>query len=467
MPDAFMHAILLACGLLLIGFALRAGVGLLRVLYVPAAVVGGVVGLGLIQGLLRVDAIAGFATEVSGVLSKWPGFLISVVFAGLLLERSSKSLADTAVGTAKQGVVAWLIILGQVTVGLLTVLLVLKPLGLLDADVPGSFGQLIETGFAGGHGTAAAMGEVFASLDFTAGRDLGFFFATYGLIYGTLSGIVLVNIGVRAGWLAQRSGETADLQTADLQTAADTGLEPRRAPKPVAFGRVGGQVIDPFVFQVLIVGAALGVGYGLQQLFLAATGLVATERAMGFIDNIPLFLFALVGGWIVREVLHAMKLGDLIDPPSVQRIIGFAMEFLIVAAIASLRVEAIATYFAPAVVLLIVGSLWAIVGLVVIGRWLLPRDYWFELGLINYGMSTATTAQGMLLLRIVDRDLDTPAAETYAAAAPLTAPFIGGGILTVAGFPALIAYVGLAATAGICLAGMAMLLVMGYFLRNR
>ncbi|MEM6561306.1 MAG: sodium/glutamate symporter, partial [Planctomycetota bacterium] len=274
MSDPTLHAVLFACGLLLIGFALRAGVGLLRVLYVPAAVVGGVVGLGVVQGLLRIDETAGFASDTTDVLSKWPGFLISVVFAGLLLERSSKSLSETAVGTAKQGVVAWLIILGQVTVGLLAVLLILRPLGMLDDDVPGSFGQLIETGFAGGHGTAAAMGEVFARLDFAAGRDLGFFFATYGLIYGTLSGIVLVNIGVRVGWIAKRSEHVAD-----VATAADTGLEPRRDPKPIAFGRVGSAVIDPLVFQVLIVAAALGVGYGLQQGFLALVGLVANERA--------------------------------------------------------------------------------------------------------------------------------------------------------------------------------------------
>ena len=53
-----------------------------------------------------------------------------------------------------------------------------------------------------------------------------------------------------------------------------------------------------------------------------------------------------------------------------------------------------------------------------------------ELGLINYGMSTGTTATGLLLLRMVDKDLESGAAEDYALAAPLSAPFIGGGLLT-------------------------------------
>ena len=122
---------------------------------------------------------------------------------------------------------------------------------------------------------------------------------------------------------------------------------------------------------------------------------------------------------------------------------GIAIEFLIVAAIASLQVEAVVGYWLPTLVLLVAGSAWAVFGLLVVGRWLLPRRYWFELGLINYGMSTATTAQGMLLLRVVDPDLESGAAEDYAAAAPLTAPFIGGGVLTVAGTPLALAAFGI------------------------
>ena len=45
-------------------------------------------------------------------------------------------------------------------------------------------------------------------------------------------------------------------------------------------------------------------------------------------------------------------------------------------------------------------------------------------------MSTGTTANGLALLRIVDKDLESGAAEEYALAAPLSAPFVGGGILT-------------------------------------
>jgi ESS family glutamate:Na+ symporter len=101
--------------------------------------------------------------------------------------------------------------------------------------------------------------------------------------------------------------------------------------------------------------------------------------------------------------------------------------------------------------------------LLVIGRRLLPRRYWFELGILNYGMSTGTTATGLMLLRIIDRDLDSGAAEDYALAAPLSAPFVGGGMITFS-LPVLLQqFGGGPVVAGLAL-GMVVLFVLGAWL---
>jgi glutamate:Na+ symporter, ESS family len=92
----------------------------------------------------------------------------------------------------------------------------------------------------------------------------------------------------------------------------------------------------------------------------------------------------------------------------------------------------------PVALLVGLAGAWSAVCLLVLAPRLLPRAYWFELGLLNYGFSTATTAQGLMLLRIVDPELKTGAAEDYAVAAPLSAPFIGGGVITFVGFPLLL-----------------------------
>ena len=501
MDHPFVISLLLACGLLLAGVVLRATLRPLRAMFIPASVVGGLIGLAIMQAGLRagegeptrrdgdvaftyfadpllerlvggipanpnvesgeidLQVVGGdarrneppsqsqaWAAELSNTLDGWPSWLIAVVFAGLLIDKPTKRFGEALTRAARAGVVAWIIILGQVFLGLLACALLIAPF----YDVPRPFGQLIEVGMAGGFGTAGAMGEVFRlNYDFPEGRDLGLLFATVGLLYGTLSGIVLINIGVRRGWLRPGAGERLSADAAARHLRVDSA--------PIGLARVRGEIIDPLAFQLCLLAAAFGVGYAMQQAFLFGIDLVADDRTMGFIGTIPLFLFTLLGGWLVREAMHLVGVGDLIDARSINRLVGIAMELLIVAALVTLRIESATEYLWPVVLLLVVGCAWCAISLAWICRALLPKEYWFELGLINYGMATATTAQGMLLLRIVDPDLESGAAEDYAAAAPLSSPFIGGGVLTVLGIPLALNAVGywpVIAVLGVVLVGL-------------
>lgn len=449
-------ALLLASGLLLIGVFLRVVFKPLQVLYIPAAIVGGM--LGLIAGPHVLEWIP---KDMVANLKPWPGWLISIVFAGLLLDRPPKSIGDSFKGAARAGLMVYIIILGQIALGLLATWLIIQPF----YPVPNYFGQLIETGFAGGHGTAAAMGRVFKSLDYEEGADLAYFMATAGLIYSVISGMVYVNLAVRRGWT--RAG--------DVEVPTFTGLEARENPQPVAFGKIRSEVVDPFVFQVLLLGLAFGLGklmqWGVHSHLLPWIQDLITEGAktaegeisnniVKYGGNIPLFIYTLLGGLIVREVMGFFKADDLIDGESIKRISAFAMEFLIVAAMTALNLHAVIKLFVPLSILLLIGFAWTGICLLVIGRRLLPKNYWFELGVINYGMSTGTTAQGLMLLRIIDKDLDSGAAEDYALAAPLSAPFIGGGIVTLS-LPYLLMKFHIAPVAFGCLAAMAVLYVIG------
>ncbi len=479
MGNTFLLAILSASGLLLVGFAARAMLRPLQRLFIPASVIGGILGFCLVQIALRSGAAdpTAMPTSTEGAigqagqapwivtalvqqLSRWPGLLIAVVFAGLLLEHTDKkrSFGQTVNRVARQGIVVWIITLGQVVIGLTVAWCLILPW----YEVPPSFGQLIETGFAGGHGTAAAMGEIWSKvIEFEAGRDLAFFFATIGLIFGVISGMVFVNIGVRRGWT----------QAGDIEVPTISGLEPRSNPQPAALARVSGEVLDPFVFQMLIVALAFAIGYGLQSLFISgATAALPADldpeqqqKAMKAIGSIPLFLFTLIGGWLTRQLMRVLGVADLIDTESIRRIVAAAMEFLIVAAITALRIESLSEYWWPVLLLLLAGGVWATFCLLVVGRFLLPRQCWFELGLINYGMSTATTAQGLMLLRIVDPDFDSGAAEDYAAAAPLSAPFIGGGVITLS-LPLILTKAGLGPVIAVAGAALVILFVLGALL---
>ena len=430
-------AFLFASALLLIGLFLRARIRLLQRIYVPAAIIGGLVGLALVQGgqasaELGLTGVADQATAIVQSLRAWPGWLIAVVFAGLFLDKPAKPFMASIQGAARQGNMVWIICLGQVAFGLLAAWLIIEPLrlGPFAEGVPIYFGQLIEAGFVGGHGTSAALGEVYKQMGFDEAKDLAFFMATVGLIYSVVSGVFFVNLGVRLGWTHAGKSQIPQL----------SGLEERHQTQSIGFAKVSAEVLDPLVFQALILGTAYAVGLALQ-------------RLVGFVyDGLPLFMFTLIGGWVVRDTMRFLGIADLIDARTIRRLVAGAMEFLIVAAIASLNLALVAKAIVPLSILLIVGFAWTAVCLLYISRRLLPSAYWFELGILNYGMSTGVTASGLMLLRIIDKDFDSGAAEDYSLAAPLSSPFVGGGVVTVVLIPGTLQNWGVGPTALVALA---------------
>ena len=164
------------------------------------------------------------------------------------------------------------------------------------------------------------------------------------------------------------------------------------------------------------------------------------DDAIRAAQNVPLFLFALLGGGLLRRLLTAAGLARWIDTNGVGRLTGVAMEFLIVAGLATLRLDAIGRFGGPVLLLVAAAAAWSVFCLLVLSPRLLPKAYWFELGLLNFGFSTCNTPQGLMLVRIIDPKLRSGAAADYAVAAPLSAPFIGGGVVTFLLLPPLLTH---------------------------
>ena len=120
--------------------------------------------------------------------------------------------------------------------------------------------------------------------------------------------------------------------------------------------------------------------------------------------DFPLFIYTLVGGWSVRTACRWCGWEALLDEESLRRLTAAAMEYLVVAAIASLSLTAVMRQALPLTILLAVAFVWTGCCLVVLSPRILPCAYWFELGIINYGMSTGTTATGFVSLRTIDPD---------------------------------------------------------------
>lgn len=456
------EAMLFVAVLLLAGVVLRVRFAIFRWLYIPASVIAGLLGLVIVQTAAMLagaePASAPVTSQWAETLRSWPGWLIAVVFAGMLMQRRPPSLGVSLRRVGRQGLMVWIIVVGETAVGLLATWLLIRPW----YDVPHSLGMLIETGFAGGHATAAAMGQVFAhpSINLPTGLDLGMLMATCGLIYGIVSGLLWVNLGVRAGWIPLRHSSEEPAATASdrqldepsdrRQSDSADGQAP--AGRPIGHAVLDPDTIDPLLLQAIWLALAFAIGLALQWLvgtlatgfdeaFLApqaepggeAGAELSPRPTLGtIVGSFPLFIYTLFGGLLVRLMLRLAGREEAIDRGTLDRLTSTAMDLLVVAAIASLNITAVVPLLVPLSILFLCGAAWTAVCLLVIARWVLPEQHWFQLGLINYGMSTGTTATGFVLLRMVDPHLESGAAEDYALAVPLSAPFIGGGMITFA-----------------------------------
>lgn len=453
--------------LLAIGTLLKDRFAIFDRIYIPASVIAGFLGLAVVQWLDRFPPpVAMRTTLADGVdfLRQWPGFLIAVVFSAMLLQRVSGRRGVSFRATGCEALMVWIIAMGQTAIGLLLTWLVIRPF----YSVPNSFGMLIETGFAGGHGTAAAMGQIFATpeIAFPLGLDLGLLMATAGLVYGTVSGIVWINVMVRMGLVHLKAQtpieEPADENPLGKVLAAEIARDDAMSGE---MAKDRWHVARRFLLQLFWIAAAFAIGMTLR----SGVGAIAesldsvsggeTSASVGEIDgaadtdprspvlqklrwvslvgSFPLFIYTLIGGGIVGRALTLAGRGEWMDGRSGATISGWAMDLLVVAAITTLNLQAVATYWVPMTLLFLGGAVWSAVCLLVLSRRILPDSHWFELGLINYGMSTGTTATGFVLLRLVDPQLRTDAAKHYAFAAPLSAPMVGGGLVTI-GLPLLL-----------------------------
>lgn len=390
------------CFLLVAGKLIRMRVPLLQKLYLPSSVIGGLLGL-------VVFTVCGrwfpFFSELTAGASKCPGFLINVIFATLFLGMATPNFGKVVRLAFPQLCLGQIIAWGQYVVGLgLAGFVFVKLFG-----VPAAFGNLLEIGFEGGHGTVGGMAQTFRHYNWEAGIQLGFTVATFGMVVGIVAGMALVQWAYRRGIVSQ------------VRTFSDRRLNERigvhlRSSRPSA-GRqtVASDSIDSLAWHLAVVGVSMFIGWGLWHLV----------PVKGF----PLFPLCMIGGIILQVVAKWLRKDLLIDRIQMERISGAALDFLVVSAVSTIRLDVVAANWMPLVILCVSGAVWSIAAVMFIGPRIF-RDNWFERSIAEFGQATGVTATGLLLLRTVDPENRTPAAMSFGYKQLLHEPIMGGGIWT-------------------------------------
>lgn len=320
MIDSLLWSASLLGILLLFATFIRVRFQFLKKYYISASLIAGLIGLILgpeVLGVIPKDVISSW-----GALS---GRLIIVVLAPMLITGSFPQLGKLGRVTASQSVWSWLATAAQYAVPCLMSALLFTPV----MGVNPLFASVLEQGWAGGHGTAGGMKMVFDSLHYVDGASLSITSATVGLLYGVVGGTIAINYAARKGYIH-------NVTTHDEKVDELLGHDHSEVGSNITISR---NVIDIFAFHAGLVGGAIVIGYLLM-------------RAMKLFFNFNLYWFiaAMLGGLVVQALIIKTKYNKCIDRPTMSRIQGLALEFLVAGAIASVKITVIVKYALPLII---------------------------------------------------------------------------------------------------------------------
>ena len=412
-----MTAVLVFCILsifLVLGKILRVFIPLLQKLYLPSSIIGGAAALIFFRcfpGLIP--------QEISGTINKLPGFLINVIFASLFLGMAAPKFTKMVAIAFPQLCFSQFIAWGQYVLGLGLTGFVLAPV----FDVHPAFGNLLEIGLEGGHGTVGGMSAVFQGNNWEDGIALGYTVATVGMIVAIIVGMVLVN------WANRRGCVRDYVPLEEMDKLHLKGIYRRREQPAAGRQTVLCDSIDSLAWHCALIGVAVAIGYGILFCFQHLEALLFPNASKSVFSGFPLFPLCMIGGLIIQKVFEWLRIAPLINDSQMKRISGASLDFLVISAIATIRIEVVVKNWLPLLILIGSGTLLSVAMVLFVAPRLF-RSAWFERAIADFGQSLGVTATGLLLLRTVDPESKTEAAAAFGYKQLLHEPFMGGGIVT-------------------------------------
>ena len=387
--------------LLVISQLLRAKVGLIQRLMIPASLIAGFLGL-----LLGPNGLGYLA--FSKQIGTYSSILIVLVFGALPLGSKLAGVKKMGRDVGEMWNVVSLAALSQYGWGMLLSIFVLGASWQLHEG----FGYLLATGFFGGHGTAAAVATSFKAYQWgDEALSLGMTAATVGIIGAILGGVFLNNLAARRGWTREVSSPDEVRGAQGKDTELLTGLVPEKNRQPIGMETVSGVSLESLSFHFALI------------LMVSLAGWYANKYLKGLWPtvDVPTFCLALFAGYLLQAIMEATRSDTYIDRRTVNSVSGLCADYLIVAGMSAIKISLVMQYAVPFALLMLFGFILCIFNVLVIG----PRafkDYWFERSIFIYGFSTGALVSSIILLRMIDPKMKSKSLETYAIVGLLDRP---------------------------------------------
>ena len=378
--------------LLLIGKLMRVKIKWVQKLFIPPSLLAGFIGLAC--GPHGFDIL-----PISEQTGTYAGILIAFIFGALPLTSQKTKNNNKEIGAMWVYSQAGLLL--QWAFGGLLGLLILNQIWPLSSG----FGITMPSGYCGGHGTSAAIGEAFRQLGHDEILTLAMTAATFGIVASVILGLIFVK------WGAKKKHTTYLTDYNNLPSELRTGVLPQEKRESMGESTCSSISIDSLTFNLAIISAIALGGYGISKL--------AAHFMPGF--ELPVFSCAFVFGILFKKLLDRTRACEIICPQTVGHISGSMTDYLVAFGIASIKVSIVIEYIVPLAILLLSGLAVTLIYVFVMARKLM-KECWFEKALFTWGWFTGTMAMGIALLRVVDPKMKSRCLDSYALAYLFIAP---------------------------------------------
>ena len=379
--------------LLLLGKLLRSKVRIIQRFFIPPSLLAG------ITALVLGPEVLGWL-PLSSNMGTYAGILIALVFSCIPFT-SQKSQTKGGARVGRMWAYSQAGMLLQWALGGALGLWALSRLW----PVNEAFGLSMPAGFCGGHGTAAAIGESFASYGVEEMQSLAMTAATVGIIASVVIGMWLIS------WGAARGKTKYICAFENLSPELRTGILPPDKRKSMGMASFSAISLDSMTFNFAFVALSALGGYGISKLI----ALVWPALML------PVFSCAFIAALLVRWILGMIKADEHISKPIIGHLSGAFTDYLVAFGVASIKLEIVGRYIVPLTILLVIGLILTLLYVFVVGA-RIHRTYAFEKSVFTWGWFTGTMAMGIALLRITDPDSKSGTLDDYAIAYLYIAP---------------------------------------------
>lgn len=383
-------------GIILLANLLRRKIPFVKKSLMPTAVLGGFLLL-----LLRISNLVRIDLEMLEMIT-YHGIALGFIAMSLRVPRhKGAGSEEDRLTVPKNGAV----IVGSYLVqGILGMLIAFLLIATVMPDFFPASGILLPMGYGQGPGQANNVGTTYQNLGFAGGRSFALSIAAAGYLSACIVGVVYLNILHRKGKITIRQYDEIS-----GSVTVDTFQDRDEIPISESVDKLSMQIALILIVYLLTYLATLGIS--------KATGAIG-EGVANTVNSLLWGFNFIIGSLIaiiVRFVLKGLRKAKVMTRQYqnnylLSRVSGLAFDVMIIAGIASIEIKELEGLLLPFLLMAVAGAFVTLFYL----QWACKRiypGYYYEGLLSMYGMMTGTISSGVLLLREIDPEFDTPAAN--------------------------------------------------------